>query len=155
MSELVSNNNETEIVSSSNIENNSKIRIASCTCGQLSIKCYNDPIRVSICHCTECQKRTGSIFGVQARFNKNDIIITGNSTEYKRIADSGNEILFHFCNICGSTLYWFPLSLPDVIVIAAGNFNYNKDNFPLPIVSVYNDRAVSWCKFTNEMEIWN
>jgi hypothetical protein len=37
-------------------------RIASCSCGQLHLTCTGEPGRVSMCHCLECQKRTGSVF---------------------------------------------------------------------------------------------
>lgn len=43
-------------------------RRATCTCGQLGVDCEGDPVRVSVCHCLPCQQRTGSAFGVQARF---------------------------------------------------------------------------------------
>lgn len=44
------------------------MQTASCNCGQLSLSVSGDPIRVSVCHCNACQKRTGSAFGVQARY---------------------------------------------------------------------------------------
>lgn len=31
------------------------------------------PVRIGICHCFECQRRTGSVFGVQARFPRQDV----------------------------------------------------------------------------------
>jgi hypothetical protein len=43
-------------------------RTASCSCGQLTVVTAGDPIRVSVCHCLACQRRTGSVFGAQARF---------------------------------------------------------------------------------------
>lgn len=43
-------------------------RTASCSCGQLQIEVQGEPVRVSVCHCLACQRRTGSLFGEQARF---------------------------------------------------------------------------------------
>jgi DNA topoisomerase IB len=43
-------------------------RHASCSCGQLAVVTRAEPIRISICHCLACQRRTGSVFGTQARF---------------------------------------------------------------------------------------
>gem|GEM_PF-2370499 len=45
------------------------IRAASCTCGRLRSVCSEDPVRVSVCHCRACRQRTGSAFGVQARYD--------------------------------------------------------------------------------------
>jgi hypothetical protein len=41
-------------------------REAACSCGQLQVTVRGDPVRVAMCHCLECQRRTGSTFGVQA-----------------------------------------------------------------------------------------
>ena len=41
-------------------------RKAACSCGQLQVTVRGDPTRVAMCHCLECQRRTGSTFGVQA-----------------------------------------------------------------------------------------
>ena len=43
-------------------------RTASCRCGQLKATATGDPVRVSVCHCLDCQKRTGSAFSAQARW---------------------------------------------------------------------------------------
>ncbi|HEX9905358.1 MAG TPA: aldehyde-activating protein, partial [Propylenella sp.] len=33
-------------------------RRASCSCGQLSVTCEGEPVRISMCHCLACQRRT-------------------------------------------------------------------------------------------------
>ncbi|MGH2892702.1 MAG: GFA family protein, partial [Solirubrobacteraceae bacterium] len=43
-------------------------REAACSCGQLTVQVSGDPVRVSVCHCLACQRRTGSAFGYQARW---------------------------------------------------------------------------------------
>ena len=45
------------------------IRHAACNCGQLVMAGDGEPARVSICHCLECQRRTGSVSSSQAWFN--------------------------------------------------------------------------------------
>jgi hypothetical protein len=50
-------------------------RLASCSCGQLTAEVSGEPVRVSICHCLACQRRTGSVFGEQARFPRVDVTI--------------------------------------------------------------------------------
>ena len=62
-------------------------RRASCSCGQLSVICEGEPVRVSICHCLACQQRTGSVFGVQARFRREKVAIEGRASEFVRIGD--------------------------------------------------------------------
>jgi hypothetical protein len=125
-------------------------RTASCCCGQLSITCNEDPIRCAICHCTECQKRSGSVFGVQARFNRLATVVAGNATAYTRTADSGHKVTFHFCPQCGSTLYWHLENICDFVIIAVGNFA--DASFPAPVFSVYGDRCHKWVMLPGDIE---
>jgi hypothetical protein len=45
-------------------------RIALCCCGSLRAEATSEPALVAACHCIECQRRTGSPFGVSAYFPK-------------------------------------------------------------------------------------
>ena len=98
------------------------LRTAACSCGQLTIACEGEPVRISICHCTECQRRTGAPFGAQTRWPRAKAKISGKSSAYVRTADSGHKVTSHFCPACGSTLYWFMDSAPDLVVVALGGF---------------------------------
>ena len=117
-------------------------RQAACSCGQLRVICTGEPVRLSICHCLECQKRTGSPFGVQARFPRDQVTVEGKATEFARVGEEGNRITLRFCPVCGSTLYWTLSGFPDVIAVAIGNFA-DRD-FPAPRISVYERRRHPW-----------
>ena len=81
-------------------------RVASCSCGQLSVTVTEEPVRVSICHCLACQRRTGSVFGAQARFRTHAVEVKGQSQRYVRVGDEGNRIAYHFCPHCGATVHY-------------------------------------------------
>ena len=117
-------------------------RLAACSCGQLTAQVEGDPVRVSICHCLACQRRTGSVFGEQARFPRERVTTSGVSTVYTRVGDEGSRIQFHFCPHCGSTVYYEPEGLQDFIAIAVGAFA--DPGFPTPTVSVYEERMHHW-----------
>src|ERR1700753_2390407 len=110
-------------------------REASCSCGQLRLTVSGDPLRVSVCHCLACQRRTGSAFGVQARFPREAIRIEGWCMQYGRTGDSGSPRTFPVCPECGATVYLQPEGLPDAIVVPVGAFA--DPTFPEPKVSVY------------------
>ena len=42
-----------------------------------------------MCHCLACQRRTGSAFGAQARFEASAVETEGRWTEYRRRSDEG------------------------------------------------------------------
>src|SRR5258707_11015386 len=111
------------------------IRHAACNCGQLRLTCEGEPVRISTCHCLECQRRTGAVLSNQAWFERRQVTsITGNSTQFKRSADSGKSIIFQFCPICGSTVYLEAEGFPGLLAVAVGSFA--DSDFPAPKHSV-------------------
>ena len=60
-------------------------RTATCRCGQLSATCTGEPVRGSVCHCYDCQKRSGSAFAVQARFPSEAVTISGEHKLYSHV----------------------------------------------------------------------
>src|SRR4051812_12660922 len=96
------------------------IRHAACSCGQLTLVAEGDPVRVSMCHCLACQRRTGSTFGAQARFPRDNMKIEGQSTSYARTGDEGSVATFHFCPTCGSTVYYDLGGMPEMIAVPVG-----------------------------------
>src|SRR6266481_6648053 len=94
------------------------IRRAACNCGQLHLTCEGAPVRISTCHCLECQRRTGAVFGNQAWFERGQVTsITGNSTQCKRVADSGHSLPFQFCPVCGSTVSYEAERFPGLLAV--------------------------------------
>ena len=125
-------------------------RLASCSCGQLTAQIVGEPVRVSICHCLACQRRTGSVFGQQAGFPRENVSISGASIEYVRVGDEGSRVKFHFCPECGSTVYYESEGLEEFLAIPVGAFA--DPNFPPPHVSVYESRKHSWVVPPQEAE---
>lgn len=117
-------------------------RTAACSCGQLSIACEGEPVRVSVCHCLACQQRTGSAFGSAAFFPRDDVTINGSSSRWERVGDSGLRAVFHFCPTCGSTVFWEPEFRPDRVAVAIGAFA--DPAFPPPDKQVYAETAHPW-----------
>ena len=95
-------------------------RRAACSCGQLTLTIAGEPSRISMCHCLECQRRTGAVLSNQARFRREQIAFAGKSTAWTRTAESGNALTFHFCPTCGSTVYWEGAGFPGLVAVAIG-----------------------------------
>ncbi len=115
---------------------------ASCSCGQLVAVVTGQPVRVSVCHCLACQKRTGSVFGTQARFAAQSVVVEGESRSYARVAESGHILEFHFCPVCGATVYYANDALPGFTGIPIGAFA--DPSFAQPAFSVYERSMHSW-----------
>ena len=117
-------------------------RTAQCSCGQLTVDCRGEPVSVSLCHCTECQRRTGSTYGIAAFFDVAGVEVSGRSRQFHRTSDEGQRVTFHFCPECGSTVFWTPSRLPDRIAVAVGNFS--DPSFPAPEKDVFIEHRHHW-----------
>lgn len=127
-------------------------RLAACSCGQLTAQVEGDPVRVSVCHCLACQRRTGSVFGQQARFHRDQVTTAGESTVFVRVGDEGSTARFHFCPRCGATVWYEMDGLPEHLAVPVGAFA--DPAFPSPTVSVYEERQHGWVVMPADVEHW-
>src|ERR1041385_2463792 len=98
------------------------MRTASCTCGQLKVSCEGEPIRVSMCHCLNCKRRSGSAFALTARWPSERVTIEGRGQEFKLVGDEGSTASFRFCPTCGATVYFDSDMMPGMIADPVGAF---------------------------------
>lgn len=123
-------------------------RTASCLCGALSVTCKGDPFRISVCHCLDCQKRSGSSFAAQARFPAKQVTVTGEAKVWVRTADSGKTSDHHFCPTCGGELWYVAEPFRDMMAIPIGRFA--DPAFPPPEYSVYEERKHGWVQIVGD-----
>lgn len=118
-------------------------REATCSCGQLRLTCEGEPLSVSMCHCLDCQRRTGSAFGLPAWFPRDRVSAPlGAAQRYTRRADSGRTVTFNFCPGCGGTVFWEAELRPELVGVAVGTFA--DPGFPKPTLSGWERRQHPW-----------
>jgi hypothetical protein len=124
-------------------------RRAECSCGQLAAICEGEPVRVSVCHCLACKRRSGSAFSNNARFPEDRVSFEGRSKDFTRISDAGSRVTYHFCPECGTTVHYRIDAQPGLIAIPVGAFA--DPGFPPPFLSVYHDtRRTPWVEIRAE-----
>lgn len=96
-----------------------------CVCGAVRYRTSGDPVRVTVCHCTWCQRRTGSAFSVEAIFNEDEVALNdGARTRYRHISDrSGRWLDLEFCPRCGTNIGFTLEWRAGIRVIDAGTFD--------------------------------
>ncbi|VWX53278.1 GFA family protein [Novosphingobium sp. 9U] len=125
-------------------------RHAQCQCGQLRATVRGEPVRVSVCHCLDCQRRSGSVFAMQARYAAEDVGTEGTAREWARRGDKGAGAVFSFCPDCGSTVHYRLVDYPGFVTIPVGAFA--DPQFPAPGVSVYEERKHAWVSLPADIE---
>jgi hypothetical protein len=77
-----------------------------CHCGEITYEAEADPERTSMCHCSDCQKLSGTAFRTSIAAQEGTFrILTGTPTLYVKTAESGTRRAQAFCPRCGSPIY--------------------------------------------------
>lgn len=89
-------------------------------------------------------------FGAQARFPRESVEITGDSSAYTRVGDEVGKTTFFFCPECGSTVRYCAEDQPNLVAIPVGAFA--DAEFPGPSFSGYEERMRPWVRMPLDME---
>ena len=77
-----------------------------CHCGRIAYEAEIDPDKVRICHCTDCQRLSGTAFRVSVGTPEADfVLLSGSPRTYVKTAESGARRAQVFCADCGSQIY--------------------------------------------------
>lgn len=95
-----------------------------CVCGLLRYRVQGNPTRITVCHCTWCQRRTGSAFGVAAVFPSDRHELRGPFRTYRHRSDeSGRWLDLSFCPNCGTSVGFTLEWVPGIFAVDAGTFD--------------------------------
>ena len=76
-----------------------------CHCGAIRYLAEVDPAHVTICHCTDCQRLSGTGYRIGVPAPAATFELEGKPSTYVKTADSGNKRVHAFCADCGSPIY--------------------------------------------------
>ena len=114
-----------------------------CLCGAIKYNCAAPAVMTALCHCTNCQKQSGSAFSINVGIPKGALQITlGQTTIYEDRGESGMPVYRHFCANCGSPLFSEVAVLPQLVFLKAGTLD--DTSWVMPAVEVWCDSAQKW-----------
>ena len=102
----------------------SDIHEGGCLCGAVRYKVSGMPLRTHVCHCTFCQRRTGSAHGLVAVFDGKQVEMRGPLSVYEHRSDeSGRWLRLEFCPRCGTNVGFTFERVPTARSISGGTFD--------------------------------
>jgi hypothetical protein len=115
-----------------------------CLCGSVTYSVDAEPVVQAVCHCTDCQRQTGSPFSVivavpRAALNVEGSTIASFTTTGE---DHGKETERSFCSGCGAPVFSMAAVLPDLAFIKAGSLD--DASWLEPAVEVWTSSAQPW-----------
>jgi hypothetical protein len=97
-------------------------REGGCQCGRVRYRTTAEPLFLAACHCKECQRASGSAFGLSLIMPQDGVVIEGELKMFERSSDSGRPLKCFFCPECGTRIYHQPSHAP-VINMRAGTLD--------------------------------
>lgn len=94
-----------------------------CQCGAIRYVLHAEPLRIVACHCTECQRQSGSAFGMSMQIRLADLQLSGPVRTFTRKADSGHDNTGTFCPGCGNRIYNETTRTPGLAVLKPGTLD--------------------------------
>src|SRR4051794_18779645 len=96
-----------------------------CMCGSVSYSTRAEPGLAVVCHCTDCQKQTGSTYTVVIGFPKDQLTIEGDTLgTYSTMGeDHKTPTVRNFCSACGSPIVTFSSQYDDHAFIKVGTLD--------------------------------
>lgn len=113
-----------------------------CLCGQVRYESDADPQMIAICHCSHCQKVSGSAFSVNLAMPAESVRMTGDLTTYEDVGTSGKPVLRMFCDKCGSSIGSDVKAFPGLLFLKAGTLD--DASWVQPGLEIWTDSAQSW-----------
>jgi hypothetical protein len=115
-----------------------------CRCGKVHYATSADPIFVGVCHCTSCQKSTGSAYATVVAVPSASLTLSGTTKRFDDTGDTGKQTHRDFCPECGSTVTQSADVMDGVTMIPVGSLNDPQS--VKPAMQIYCDSAMSWAK---------
>jgi hypothetical protein len=95
-----------------------------CMCGAIRYTLGMPVTELRACHCTTCQKGSGTQGSVNAVIPASTFKLTrGTLKRYDSLADSGRTLYRFFCGDCGSPIYSQRATAPETLVVRAGSLD--------------------------------
>jgi hypothetical protein len=121
-----------------------------CLCGKVRYTANAEPIFIGVCHCTNCQKQSGTAFSVVVAIPKSALSLTGTTKSFQDKPDSGQPMARIFCPECGSPIMSDATVLPDVAIIKAGTLD--DPSWVKPTMEIHCDSAQPWVELGGGMQ---
>jgi hypothetical protein len=102
-----------------------EVREGGCLCGTIRYRTWGKPKRVTVCHSTFCQRRTGGAVSIHVWFDESDVALTGTeiATYEQRSYENNCFLRLHFCKLCATTVMLTLEKRPGFRLIAGGTLD--------------------------------
>ena len=114
-----------------------------CHCGEITYEAEVEAGTVTVCHCLDCQRLTGSVFRANIRAPAASFRMSGEPRRYVKVADSGARRVHAFCGTCGGPVYACDEHNPQWYSLRVGALD-ERDIVGRPARQIWTKRRLPW-----------
>ena len=128
-----------------------EIHSGGCQCGAVRYEVRGDPIMIYACHCTICQRQSGSAFGMAVLFDRDGLRMLGGAPAHFVRPGHGKQFRCYFCPRCGARLYhqWFT-EQGDAPFLNIKPGTLDDTSWVRPGCPVWTQHAQPWIRFAED-----
>jgi hypothetical protein len=119
-----------------------------CLCGLMRYRVSDEPLTLYVCHCTDCQRRTGSAFALSMVVLKSALELLQGDPRTYTVTSSGVQRRGKFCADCSTRLWGEPLKFPQVVVVQPGTLD--DTTWLRPIGHIWTRSKQPWVSIPND-----
>ena len=124
-----------------------------CGCGAVTYRLKTKPMFVHCCHCSDCQRQTGSAFVLNAIIESDRIEFDGLINEVMLATPSGKGQVITRCAECGAAVFSSYLIRHDKIrAIRVGTLDH-ADKCP-PDVHIFTSSKLPWVSLNSDVPVF-
>ncbi len=114
-----------------------------CLCGAVQYTVRQTMrFRPYACHCTDCQTRSGSAFGIQQSVLTGDLRVAGEVLRGEHVQPSGAVAGIFACAKCLTRIYTDNDRRPGIVNLRAGTLDSSRDL--VPAAHLWTDSKLAW-----------
>ncbi len=115
-----------------------------CLCGSVTYHAEGEPLVQAVCHCTDCQRQTGTAFSVIVGVPRAALTVEGSTLASFTTTgeDHGGDTQRQFCSACGSPIVSFVEAMSELAFLKAGTLD--DASWLEPAVEVWTRSAQPW-----------
>jgi len=125
-----------------------------CICGKVRYEIKDDPLFVHACHCTDCQRFSGSAFVVLLGVVKADFEVHGETSTVTNPTPSGSGYDAHFCPNC-ATIIWSKYHFVDIPVISLRGGTLDETEMAQPAYHIFVRSKQPWVILPDDTPVFD
>ncbi len=119
-----------------------------CLCGEIRYRVSDAGLTLYACHCTDCQRQSGSAFSLSLLMRRSSVSIeSGQPAEYSITLPDGRRKSSQHCSLCCTRMF-SPSRAPELVIVEAASLD--DTSWLRPVAHIWTRSAQPWLQLPDD-----